>query len=176
MHDCSPLNPDKLSVALHAGKYLDRTRWANLTFFCDASSESTEPTSWSYKRTETEGVLSVEFANKFACPLNSQGQPDPNGDGASRAKQGSGIIAFFRNFVFLCVRRGRPGSSCLQKARVWTDMLAPRCSLFILLIAYFVFGAYNQYSQYGSRGWDLIPHRAFWVSEVSTAQIASPQC
>ena len=44
-------------------------------------------------------------------------------------------------------------------------MLAPRCSLFILLIAYFVFGAYNQYSQYGSRGWDLIPHRAFWVRE-----------
>jgi hypothetical protein len=109
------VTPDKLSVALHAGKYLDRTRWANLTFFCDASSESKEPTSWSYKRTETEGVLSVEFANKFACPLNSQGQPDPNGDGTSRAKQGSGVIAFFRNFVFLCVEHGPLGSSCLSE-------------------------------------------------------------
>lgn len=35
--------------------------------------------------------------------------------------------------------------------------------LLFLLVLYFAAGAYHQYSRYGSRGWDLIPNRAFWV-------------
>lgn len=45
--------------------------------------------------------------------------------------------------------------------------LSPRSlagSLLIALLVYFVAGAYYQWSQYGSRGWDLLPNRAFWVS------------
>lgn len=34
--------------------------------------------------------------------------------------------------------------------------------LFLALCAYFVLGAYYNYSTYGARGLDLIPHRDFW--------------
>jgi len=36
-------------------------------------------------------------------------------------------------------------------------------SMLLLLVVYIAAGAYHQYSRYGSRGWDLIPNRAFWV-------------
>lgn len=32
----------------------------------------------------------------------------------------------------------------------------------IALVAYFVGGAFNNYSQYGSTGFDMIPHRDMW--------------
>jgi len=34
--------------------------------------------------------------------------------------------------------------------------------IFLALAAYFGFGAYYNYSTYGARGWDLVPHRDFW--------------
>lgn len=34
--------------------------------------------------------------------------------------------------------------------------------ILIVLAAYFGFGAYYNYSTYGARGWDLVPHRDFW--------------
>jgi len=34
--------------------------------------------------------------------------------------------------------------------------------LLLIIAAYFGLGAYHNYNQYGSSGWDLIPHRDFW--------------
>lgn len=33
---------------------------------------------------------------------------------------------------------------------------------FLALGAYFVIGAYHNYTNYGATGWDLVPHRDFW--------------
>lgn len=89
---------DRLQVGLHAGSYLERTRWANLTFFCDPNSESIQPSSWRYYRTETEGVMSVEWMNRFGCPTDALGQPGAGGGGAS---SGSGFIGGFFSMFFL---------------------------------------------------------------------------
>jgi hypothetical protein len=89
---------DRLLVGLHAGSFLERTRWANLTFFCDQASDAVQPTSWRYYRTETEGVMSVEWVNKYGCPLNSQGQPD---SGSSGGRAGSSFIGGFFSTFFL---------------------------------------------------------------------------
>ncbi|KAK9899445.1 hypothetical protein P389DRAFT_168421 [Cystobasidium minutum MCA 4210] len=124
--------PATLSIALHGGKYNDRPRWANLTMICDPTNDSTEPSSWNFRRTDQEGILSVEWVTKHACPLDSQGSPDAGGG----AKNGTSIAGLVGDFILL---------------------------LLVVLVVYFAAGAYHQYSRYGSRGWDLIPHRAFWA-------------
>lgn len=30
------------------------------------------------------------------------------------------------------------------------------------ILAYFVGGAYHNYTQYGATGWDMVPHRDVW--------------
>lgn len=92
---------DKLHIDLHGGKYLDRTRYANLTFYCDPSSEAKEPISWNYRRTETEGILSVEYVNKWGCPLNTDGSHGGESEGGREGAAGrAGIGHFFKN-IFL---------------------------------------------------------------------------
>ena len=92
-----PRLTDRLQVALHAGSFLDRTRTANLTFFCDPNSEATQPTSWRYYRTENEGIMSVEWVNKFGCPTNAQAPPGSEGRGST----GGGFIGGFFSTFFL---------------------------------------------------------------------------
>lgn len=86
-----------LQIELHGGKYNDRPRWANLTLFCDPTKDGTEPTNWIFHRTETEGVLSVEWVTKYGCPLNDKGTPETGGG----ARSGSSIASLLGDFILL---------------------------------------------------------------------------
>jgi hypothetical protein len=86
-----------LQVALHGGSYEGHPRWANLTLYCDPSKDSTEPAYWLYHRTAEEAVLSVEWATKYACPLDSKGTPDSGG----KAKEGSSIGRLLGDFILM---------------------------------------------------------------------------
>lgn len=88
----------KLQVELHGGQYANRPRWANLTLFCDPSKDDTEPTSWNFRRTTEEGILSVEWMTKYACPLDAGGSPESGSDGE---RHGSSIATLLGDFVLL---------------------------------------------------------------------------
>ena len=87
-----------LQVELHGGQYANRPRWANLALFCDPSKDDTDPTSWNFRRTVEEGVLSVEWVTKYACPLDSKGSPDPEDGGA---RKGTSIAGLLGDFILL---------------------------------------------------------------------------
>lgn len=93
------LPTDRLSVILRGGQTSDRTRWANLTFLCTPGEDGLEP-AFNYHRTESEGVLSVEWRTRHACPQGQQGDDQGRRD-SDQPHTGTGILAWFGSFLVL---------------------------------------------------------------------------
>ena len=94
----------------------------------------------SYEDVEGEDVLRLQWNTKYACENIESEDP----------KQ-SGGWGFFSWFFFMYVLP----DFLLVSHSVLTY---PSSSLFLSLLAYLILGSYLNYSRYGARGWDLLPH------------------
>jgi hypothetical protein len=83
--------------------------------------------------------VNVEWTTPDACPLS-----DGDGDKPEDSKPGGG-------------GNENPTSGHVGSGIGWFFLM-----LLSALAAYFAIGAYYNYSTYGARGLDLIPHRDFW--------------
>ncbi|KAH8090717.1 autophagy-related protein 27 [Filobasidium floriforme] len=84
----------------------------------------------------SDGTLTMTWSTPDACPKAADGSEDVPTPEEKAASSGSGVGKFFK-FVF------------------WM--------LFSGLFFYFVIGMYYNYTTYGSRGLDLLPHKDFWI-------------
>ncbi|KAG8888213.1 hypothetical protein FRB98_008153 [Tulasnella sp. 332] len=127
-----------LTVLLHGARWPDDSPTSprqtfNITLLCDSSNEF-EPKFLSYSKEESS--MFVEWTTLSACSNESEDQKEPNGTPPAE-----------------------PGGSHASSSggMRWFFIL-----LILGIVAYFGLGAYSNYANYGSRGWDLIPHRDFW--------------
>ncbi|PFH54097.1 hypothetical protein AMATHDRAFT_53914 [Amanita thiersii Skay4041] len=89
--------------------------------------------------------LSIEWSTPSACPQSDDGKHDTGKDGKGGDDNKNG---------------DNDGSH--QEENVGSGVGWFFLMLLLAFIAYFALGAYYNYSTYGARGLDLIPHRDFW--------------
>ncbi|KAG8988260.1 hypothetical protein FRB90_002861 [Tulasnella sp. 427] len=83
------------------------------------------------------GVVDIEWSVPAACPLPRDGDHDEdNKNPPNKEEPAAGSTGGGVGWFFLVI--------------------------LLALLGYFGLGAYYNYNNYGSTGWDLIPHRDFW--------------
>ncbi|KAG8906920.1 hypothetical protein FRB99_005694 [Tulasnella sp. 403] len=107
----------------------------NLTLLCSTS--DSDPKFVNYDH--ATGVLDVEWSVKAACP--SMDDDHKGGDHSDPPNGGT----------------NPPGDEKRGSGIGWFFLLP-----LLGVLAYFGLGAYYNYNNYGSTGWDLVPHRDFW--------------
>jgi len=139
--EITPLSsPKGLNLVLHGSSYPvtdPQPQSLNLTFLCDTV--PSDPTFVSY----TGSDLRIEWKSPAGCSFSGEEEPAP-GDG-DKDKEGGGD------------GNGGKGEESVGSGIGWFFLL-----LLIAFGAYFLLGAYYNYSTYGATGIDLIPHRDFW--------------
>jgi len=132
-------SPKSISIQFNGPDYphpVDGTPTAqtlNVTLLC-ASEEMNDPEFKSYDGSQAQ----VEWRTKAGCPLQDDGTHEPEGDGGGKPEH-------------------EPPPESTGSGVGWFFLM-----LILAFAAYFGFGAYYNYSTYGARGTDLIPHRDFW--------------
>ncbi|KAL5484935.1 ATG27 [Sanghuangporus weigelae] len=129
-------SPNKgLNLIFHGSGYPKTnpiSQFFNLTIYCDTQLQ--DPTFVQYNGEQ----LKVEWRAPAGCEF--QGDND-NGDGDKEGESGGG---------------GKKDEE-VGSGVGWFFLL-----LLLAFVAYFILGAYYNYSTYGATGSDLIPHRDFW--------------
>ncbi|GAA5909220.1 autophagy-related protein 27 [Sporobolomyces salmoneus] len=126
-------------LEINGGRYNEVDQTARIEMKCDENAKETVPKVKEYH--SKQGVLDLEWTTWAACPVSDDSTPPPGGgndgdnDGDDDEKSSKGGLGFFGWFFTL---------------------------IFLGLIAYFVLGAYHNYTTYGATGWDMIPHRDMW--------------
>ncbi|GAA5935530.1 autophagy-related protein 27 [Sporobolomyces koalae] len=125
-------------LELTGGQYNSVEQSARIEMKCDPDAKETTPKVKEYH--SKLGVLDLEWTTAAACPRSKDSAP-PEGrkpdsgegeDGDDKVQGGMGFFAWLFTLVFLG------------------------------FAAYFVLGAYNNYTTYGATGWDMVPHRDMW--------------
>jgi len=135
------LSPKFISLILNGPDYplpttsLSKPQSINLTVICHPL-ETSDPKFVSYDGSR----LDVEWTGSAGCPFEEEGgnkDDDKKDDKKEDDKS--------------------PGHESIGSGLGWFSL-----SVLLCLAAYFGLGAYYNYSTYGARGADLIPHRDFW--------------
>ncbi|GAA6025188.1 hypothetical protein JCM11491_001791 [Sporobolomyces phaffii] len=124
------------------GKYNSIDQRARIEMKCDANAKETVPTVKEYH--SKQGTLDLEWTTSAACPRSKDSPPpernpdegkgggDDTDDDKEKNAGGMGFFGWFFTLILLA------------------------------LVAYFVLGAYHNYTTYGATGWDMIPNRDMW--------------
>jgi len=135
----SPLSsPEGVAIILHGGSYPPSSSSSvpqSLKIVLTCAEGTTDPQFSSYEN----GQVLVEWSSPAACRTTGTPKEDESrgGDGGDKEEDRPiESVGSGLGFFFLV--------------------------LFLTFAAYFTLGAYYNYSTYGARGWDLIPHRDFW--------------
>ncbi|KAK7057172.1 Josephin domain-containing protein [Favolaschia claudopus] len=135
----TPLSsPKGVAILLHGSSYphpintTDTQQSVNINLLCTPGSES-EPRFVSYDGERLELEWSSAAGCSFAGEDEKEGQPPPEDSGGGSSESNS--LSSVGWFLLLLV---------------------------VAFTVYMVLGAYYNYSTYGARGADLIPHRDFW--------------
>ncbi|EJD03336.1 uncharacterized protein FOMMEDRAFT_28851 [Fomitiporia mediterranea MF3/22] len=107
----------------------------NISLYCDTT--SSDPNFVSYNGAQ----LRVEWKTPAGCAFDAS---DPS-KGGNKDTEG-----------------GNDGEEHVGSGVGWFFLLNLKLRLLIAFLAYFILGAYYNYSTYGATGADLIPHRDFW--------------
>ncbi|KIM69761.1 hypothetical protein SCLCIDRAFT_102673 [Scleroderma citrinum Foug A] len=140
--EVSALSPSQgLSIILHGPSYPSSssdstTQSLRINLTC---AESAQPPTFS---AYVDGQATVEWSSPSAC--KSQQVPPPQEDD-KKGGDGNG---------------GKPDDVPIE--HVGSGLGFFFLMLLLAFCAYFALGAYYNYSTYGARGLDLIPHRDFW--------------
>ncbi|KAG2090584.1 putative autophagy protein Atg27 [Suillus cothurnatus] len=137
-------SPKGLSLTFHGSRYPDSGDSQSIKFslFCaDDADPKAEPTFVSYEN----GVVHVDWSTPSACGF-SDDQPPPQ----SPPQEDDGTPA------------DEGGGGGEKSAKRGSGLGFFFLVLLLAFAAYFMLGAYYNYSTYGARGVDLIPHRDFW--------------
>ncbi|KAJ7218047.1 autophagy-related protein 27 [Mycena pura] len=132
-------SPKGVSILLHGASYshpinvTETPQSVNVKLLCATDSES-EPSIASYDG----AMLEIEWHCSAGCNiLGDGGSPVDDGEKPEKDKTGSGGLSSMGWFLLLL--------------------------LILAFATYMGLGAYYNYSTYGARGMDLIPHRDFWM-------------
>ncbi|KAF5355116.1 hypothetical protein D9756_005315 [Leucocoprinus leucothites] len=137
----SPTDPKFLNIVFDGPKYphpADSTPISqkfNVTVLCDPDSTS-DPKFVSYDGS----TLDLEWSAPAGCPKSADTKP-PKDDNDNKGGNGD----------------GSKEEENVGSGLGWFFLV-----ILLAFVAYFVLGAYYNYSTYGARGMDLIPHRDFW--------------
>ncbi|GAA5959639.1 hypothetical protein JCM10213_001123 [Rhodosporidiobolus nylandii] len=126
------------TLQLGGGMYNGNKQRAEIVFQCDEKAAETVPSVEEYD--PKTGLLRLRWSSSSACPISPSGDdkpappssPDTGDDNPSAPPTDDRGMSFFSWFFTL---------------------------LFFGIIAYFAFGIWSNYNQYGSTGWDAVPHR-----------------
>lgn len=124
-----------LSILLKGPTYSLLPQSLNLTLFCDSEGIS-EPKFVGYDGSQ----LDLEWSAPAGCAVVEGDKSPPSGGG----------------------NNGEDGSKDGEEKDVGSGVGWFFLALILAFMAYFGLGAYYNYSTYGARGADLIPHRDFW--------------
>ncbi|KAF9049769.1 autophagy-related protein 27 [Panaeolus papilionaceus] len=140
-YDFNP-SPKHLSLLLHGGDYPSpltngpTAQSLNLTVICDPGVADVQPPKFiAYDGSR----LDLEWSTSAGCPFDDgdkKGDEKPDGDDKTPEKDKDKDVGRGLGFFFIVI--------------------------LLAFAAYFGLGAYYNYSTYGARGYDLIPHRDFW--------------
>jgi len=121
-----------LVLKMGGGVYNDVTQSVEISFICDQS--ASDPTDPDLvSYAPGSGLLRLNWKSSHACAQSDQGgQPEEPNNSLPGPPKGWGLISIF---FFL---------------------------LFFGLALYFAIGCWLRYSQYGARGFDMVPNRDFW--------------
>jgi len=137
-YNASSLSPKFISLFLNGPDYpspstpFSKPQSLNLTVICHPL-ETSDPIFISYDGSK----LDVEWTNSAGCPFREGDKDDDKNDDKKEDKL--------------------PDHKNVGSGLGWFSL-----AVFLSLAAYFGLGAYYNYSTYGARGADLIPHRDFW--------------
>ncbi|KAG2129821.1 putative autophagy protein Atg27 [Suillus bovinus] len=145
-------SPKGLSLTFSGSRYpssSDALQFINFSLFCaDDADPKADPTFVSYEN----GVVRVDWSSPAACALPDdqpppqtppQAPPEDEDDEDTPADEGG-------------------GESDAKPAKRGSGLGFFFLVLLLAFATYFILGAYYNYSTYGARGVDLIPHRDFW--------------
>ncbi|KAG1751570.1 putative autophagy protein Atg27 [Suillus paluster] len=130
-------SPKGLSLTFHGASYPSNDPIPQSIQFSLLCADTTDPTFVAYEN----GTVHVEWSTPSGCSTAEQSPPqedDKTGDGGSSDsdEKPTESVGSGLGFFFIV--------------------------LLLAFAAYFGLGAYYNYSTYGARGVDLIPHRDFW--------------
>lgn len=128
---------DGLEIYISGADYAGTPQSLSLRILCSPTSTDDSPTLESY----TNGLLSLQWSTPAGCARGIEGDDDNDDnddvpDTPGEKRKGRGFWGFIGLFFWLGVAG---------------------------LIAYFAIGMYYNYTTYGARGKDLLPHRDFWL-------------
>jgi hypothetical protein len=110
----------------------------------------------------SDGILTASWSSPDACPKASDGSEDAPIQSGEKAK-GGGIGSFFKG-IFWFTFFGLLIYFVVGKYACYINQSLHRLSKLQYLL-----GIYYNYSTYGSRGVDLLPHKDFWMDLPSMA-------
>ncbi|KLO19446.1 hypothetical protein SCHPADRAFT_898736 [Schizopora paradoxa] len=138
--EITPLSsPKGLKLILHGSSYPvtePQPQSLSVTLLCDTT--PSDPTFVSYSGSD----LQLEWKAPAGCSFSGE-EETPGGDSGDKEGGGEG--------------KDGKGEESVGSGIGWFFLL-----LLIAFGAYFLLGAYYNYSTYGATGADLIPHRDFW--------------
>ncbi|KAF8556390.1 hypothetical protein OG21DRAFT_1506664 [Imleria badia] len=129
-------SPEGVAITLHGASYPPSSSSVpqSLKISLTCAEGTTDPQFSSYEN----GQVLVEWSSPAACGTTGTPKEDEGSSGGGGKEEDTPIesVGSGLGFFFLM--------------------------LVLAFAAYFIVGAYFNYSTYGARGWDLIPHRDFW--------------
>ncbi|KAF8135398.1 autophagy-related protein 27 [Boletus edulis] len=126
-------SPEGIAIILHGPPSNSVPQSLKILLTC--AEGTTDPQFSSYE----DGQVLVEWSSSAACRTTGTPKEDESRGGDDGSKE-----------------ENRPIESVGSGLGFFFLML------FLTFAAYLTLGAYYNYSTYGARGWDLIPHRDFW--------------
>ena len=152
----------RLSVIFGVGHHGGRSVKQHMSLIIECSQEDgpAEPEIDSY----SDGKLILRWSSPQACPVAGEGDGNASDEGGGS----SGIGGFFKAVFWLIVIGlvlyfAGGTSSCIPSLHS-SIVFSIRFSIV------FQKGMYYNYSTYGARGTDLLPHKDFWMDVPSMCQ------
>lgn len=108
----------------------------------------------------------MTWQTEYACANEGENPPPGKGkedegdgdkDGDGKKEPSADGLGFFGWFFTLSVFARFNNSIATSRLIIY-----PVNRLFLSLAVYFAAGVYYNYTQYGSTGWDMVPHRDVW--------------
>lgn len=134
-------DPESLTIVFEGPRYpnpvdsTSATQKLNLTIHCDPSSAS-GPQLLSYD----DSMLNLEWSTPDGCPKTINSEPPKDDEG----------------------NKGDSDSGSKEERNIGSGLGWFFLVILLAFAAYLGLGAYYNYSMYGARGIDLVPHRDFW--------------